>query len=55
MLLGGIPKYIEEIKQRLSIDENINKLCFQKNGFFVNEIEKIFFSQFKETPLKPFW
>ncbi len=49
MLFGGIPKYLEEVNQSLSFDENINRLCFQKNGFFTHEIDKIFFSQFKEA------
>lgn len=49
MIFGSIPKYLEEINQKLSFDENLNHLCFQKNGFFVNEIDKIFFSQFKEA------
>jgi AAA+ ATPase superfamily predicted ATPase len=49
MIFGGIPKYLEEINQNLSFDENINRLCFQRNGFFTNEIDKIFFSQFKEA------
>ncbi len=49
MLFGTIPKYLEEIDQRLSHDKNLNKLCFVKNGFFVNEIDKVFFSQFREA------
>lgn len=49
MLFGGIPKYLEEINQSLSFDENINRLCFKQNGFFTHEIDKIFFSQFREA------
>ena len=49
LIFGAIPKYLEEIDQKQSFDTNLNKLLFQKDGFFVNEIEKIFFSQFKEV------
>lgn len=49
LVLGSIPKYLEEVNQNQSLDTNLNKLFFQKNGFFVNELEKIFFSQFKEV------
>ncbi len=49
LLFGTVPKYLEEIEQDKSFDENINRLCFSKNGYFVNEIDKVFFSQFREA------
>lgn len=39
---GGIPKYLEEILPQKTAEENINRLCFQKGGFLVDEFEKIF-------------
>ena len=36
MVFGGIPKYLEQIDPRLSFSENVDRLCFQKNGFFGN-------------------
>lgn len=39
---GGIPKYLEEILPKKTAEENINRLCFQKGGFLVDEFEKIF-------------
>lgn len=39
---GGIPKYLEEILPHKSAEENINRLCFQKGGFLVDEFEQIF-------------
>lgn len=48
LLLGGVPKYLSEIKVRESFAKNMDRLCFQKSGFLFNEFEKIFFSQFRE-------
>lgn len=48
LTIGGIPKYLEEIDIKLSFDQNINRLCFTRNGLLVNEYECIFYSQFKE-------
>ena len=47
MVFGGIPKYMEQIDPRLSFSDNVDRLCFQKNAFFVNEFETIFKEQFK--------
>lgn len=48
LILGGIPKYLLEINSNKSLDLNINKLFFTQNGLFVNEYNRIFYSQFKE-------
>ncbi len=48
LLLGGVPKYYEIINQNQSFDLNIQKLCFESQGYLFNEFEKIFYSQFKE-------
>jgi AAA+ ATPase superfamily predicted ATPase len=39
---GGVPKYLEELNPGLSIDENIRRLCFLKEGFLYNEFDQIF-------------
>lgn len=49
LTFGGIPKYLEQINAKESFSVNVNKLCFQKAGFFVNEFETIFKEQFKTT------
>ena len=49
MVFGGIPKYLEQIDPQRSLTANIDRLCFQKNGFFINEFETIFKEQFKVT------
>jgi AAA+ ATPase superfamily predicted ATPase len=51
LIFGGVPKYLEEIDQTASFEDNIRRLLFRKDSFFYNEIEKIFFSQFREAGL----
>lgn len=48
MILGGIPRYLQEINPNQSFEQNINKLFFLENSLFINEFERIFYSQFKE-------
>ncbi len=48
MIFGGIPKYFEEINMNQSLKQNLQRLCFEPNGFFVEEFAKVFNSQFKE-------
>ncbi len=48
LLLGGVPKYFDLLRQNKSFEQNINSLMFQSGGFFVLEFEKIFYSQFRE-------
>jgi uncharacterized protein len=48
LILGGIPRYLESIDVNKSFDQNMNNLFFRKDGLFVNEYEKVFYSQFKE-------
>ena len=48
-VFGGVPKYLEEIDINKSFNQNINNLCFSKNFMLINEVDKIFYSQFKEA------
>ncbi len=48
IILGGIPKYLNEINPKKSLDQNMNALFFVQNGLLVNEYQRIFYSQFKE-------
>lgn len=43
---GGVPRYLEEIQPGLSADENIKKLCFNKNGILLREFGDIFHDLF---------
>ena len=41
-ITGGIPWYLEQIQTHQSADENIKRLCFEKNGLLVHEFDRIF-------------
>lgn len=49
MCLGGVPKYLEQIDPKQSIEKNINRLCLTRHGFFVEEFETIFKEQFRSS------
>jgi len=49
LLFGGVPKYLEEIDLARSFNNNVNRLCFKSNSLMLNEINRIFYSQFRET------
>ncbi len=46
MIFGGIPKYLEEINPKESVVQNINRLCFLKDAYFVGEFERLFKDEF---------
>lgn len=49
---GGIPKYLEEINNKLSAEENIKRLCFTKGAILVEEFKQIFTDLFlRDSPL----
>lgn len=41
-VIGGVPRYLEEILPNQSAEANIQKLCFRKEGFLFSEFERIF-------------
>jgi AAA+ ATPase superfamily predicted ATPase len=41
-VMGGIPRYLEEIHPRLSAEENIYQLCYQSEGLLFNEFDDLF-------------
>lgn len=45
-ITGGVPWYLEQIQTNQSVDENIKRLCFEKNGLLVNEFDRIFHDLF---------
>lgn len=49
LILGGIPKYFEMVDPGSSLAKNLEQLFFRPSGFFFNEIDKVFYSQFKEA------
>jgi AAA+ ATPase superfamily predicted ATPase len=49
LLVGGIPKYLELLKQKTSIHVAIQELSFTPNGYFTEEYNRIFVSHFGEN------
>ena len=41
-VMGGIPKYLEEMDVSLSTDENIKRLCFTPGGYLFRDFNSIF-------------
>jgi len=49
MALGGIPYYLELLKANQSIPQNIDRLCFDSNGFLRDEFDRLFNSLFEKS------
>ena len=49
MVLGGIPFYWDEVEKALSATQNVNKICFSKNGLLRTEFQNIFKSLFNKA------
>lgn len=43
---GGIPWYLEQILPQYTADENIRRLCFEKNGILTLDFDRIFHDLF---------
>ena len=39
---GGVPKYLEEVRPSLSVDENVRRMCFMPNGILFREFDETF-------------
>lgn len=51
-VMGGIPRYLEELQGGLTADENIKRICFRTDGLLYREFDHLFsdlFSSKKET------
>jgi AAA+ ATPase superfamily predicted ATPase len=49
MALGGVPHYLEKLSKGLSASQNIDKLCFSKDGILNDEFNHLFASLFDES------
>jgi len=49
MALGGIPYYLDLLKPSQSIPQNIDRLCFDANGFLRGEFDRLFKSLFDKA------
>ncbi len=48
MCIGGVPFYLKSIEKGLSAVQNINHLCFKKDGLLATEFKELFTSLFEE-------
>ena len=49
MAIGGIPYYLKAIEKGLSAAQNIEAICFQKNGLLYNEFSNLFEALFEQA------
>jgi hypothetical protein len=47
MVMGGIPFYLEQVDVTQSAAQNINRLCFEKDGMLRSEFDNLYQSLFK--------
>lgn len=50
MTIGGIPHYLNHVKKNLSPSQNINQMCFTKDGMLFEEFQILFASLFDDSP-----
>ena len=50
MLLGGVPKYLDLVRDMPSIRIGIEELAFSETGYLTDEYERIFLSHFGRNP-----
>jgi hypothetical protein len=46
MALGGVPQYLGMVDASRSVRANLERLCFSRDGYLVNEFERIFAGHF---------
>lgn len=51
MVMGGIPYYLNHLETSKSLSQNINDLCFKKDGLLYNEFPRLFRSLFESAEL----
>jgi uncharacterized protein len=51
MLTGGIPQYLELLRDQPSVQLGIQALAFQPDGYFTSEYQRIFISHFGRNPV----
>lgn len=49
MAMGGIPYYLEQIKKGESVNQIIERLCFEENGILNNEYDNLYKALFEHS------
>lgn len=48
MVMGGVPHYLRSVKKGLSATQNIDRICFKKNGLLFDEFNMLFHSLYEQ-------
>ncbi len=51
MVMGGVPHYLKQIQKGKSATQNVNELCFHKDGLLYTEFKKIFKSLYDDSEI----
>lgn len=49
MAIGGVPHYLEKLDRGFSVSQNIDRLCFSKDGILMDEFNQLFISLFDNS------
>lgn len=49
MAIGGVPHYLDKLKKGESVAQNIDRLCFEKDGILIDEFDRLFRSLFDNS------
>ena len=49
MAMGGVPHYLEKLQKGLSVAQNIDELCFTKDGLLRTEFDQLYASLFDDS------
>lgn len=49
MALGGVPHYLEKLRKGLSVPQNLDNLCFSKDGVLNDEFNNLYVSLFDDS------
>lgn len=49
LVFGGVPYYLNQVEKGLSAAQNINRICFRKNGALFDEFSKLYASLFRDS------
>jgi AAA+ ATPase superfamily predicted ATPase len=49
MAMGGVPHYLEKLRKGASVAQNIDQLCFEKDGTLKNEFNQLYTSLFDDS------
>lgn len=49
MVFGGIPLYLNQIQKNLTSEQNIDNICFSRDGLLFNELNELFGSLFQNA------